>query len=81
MHLTLFGSEKYMYIFNRIKYVINDFTYIVSHNFAKIKIDSDDALHLKKTLNMYNVILIKSVFNKNHYHYYYKVILQNVLPS
>ena len=42
------------------------------HNYAKIKIDSDDDLPLENTLVMHNVVmLIKSVFNKNKNHYYY----------
>ena len=42
----------------------------------KIKINSDDDLPLK-ILNMYNLkILIKSVSNKNHNHYYYQTVLE-----
>ena len=38
----------------------------------KIKINADDHLPLQKTITMHNVtILIKSVFNENHNHYYY----------
>ena len=40
----------------------------------KIEINSDDNLTLEKTLNNI-VILIKSVFNKNHNNYYYHVFL------
>ena len=40
----------------------------------KNEINSDDNLTLEKTLNNI-VILIKSVFNKNHNHYYYNVFL------
>ena len=48
-------------------------------NYLKIKINSDDDLLLEKTLNMHNaVILIKSLFNKNHNHYYYKVFLRKM---
>ena len=43
----------------------------------KIKINLDDDLPLGKTLNMHNVgIRIKSVFNKNHNHYYNQVFLE-----
>ena len=39
----------------------------------KIKIDSDDDLPLQKPLSMHNiVILIQSVFSKNHDHCYYQ---------
>ena len=46
-------------------------TYVFSHNYAKIKVDSYDSLHLEKTLTLHNVIiLIKLVFEgKNHYQY------------
>ena len=76
----MFGSEKYVKILSRIKYLIRlkrDISCVVSYNYAKIKIDSDDNLPLEKTLNMYNIlILIKSVFNKNHNHYYYQKFLE-----
>ena len=41
-YLILFGSEKYDFIYNRIRYLIgvkSDFTYVISHicNYAKIK--------------------------------------------
>ena len=43
----------------------NDITCIISHNYARIKINSYDSLPLEKTLTLHNVIiLIKSVFNK-----------------
>ena len=49
-------------------------TYIFSHYFAKIKIDSYNSLHIEKILNLHNVILlIKSVLNKDKNHYYYKI--------
>ena len=44
-YLVLFGPEKYDAIYNRIKYVIsqkNGITFVFSHNYAKIKIDSCD---------------------------------------
>ena len=44
-YLVLFGPEKYDVIYNRIKYVIsqkNGITFVFSHNYAKIKIDSYD---------------------------------------
>ena len=43
------------------------------HKYMKIKIDSDDDLPLQKPLSMHNiVILIQSVFSKNHDHCYYQ---------
>ena len=50
----------------------SNISYVFSHNYAKIKVDSDGDLPLERTITMYNVvILIKSVFNKNHNCYYY----------
>ena len=49
-YLVLFGPEKYDAIYNRIKYVIsqkNGITFVFSHNYAKIKIDSYDFLPLE----------------------------------
>ena len=41
------------------------------------KIDLDDDLPLEKTLTVHNdVMVIKSVFNKNHNQYYYKMFLE-----
>ena len=45
------------------------FILIYSHKFMKIKINPDHGLPLEKTLNMHNVVmLVKSIFNKNHNH-------------
>ena len=45
----------------------NNISEVYSHDFMKIKISSDGDLPLQKTLSMHNVvILVKSVFNKNH---------------
>ena len=61
----LFGSEKCNFIYNRIRYlksVKSGITYVNSHNYAKIKVDSYDLLPLEKTMTLHNVImLIKSV--------------------
>ena len=46
-YLTLFGSEKDEAVYNRIRYLISQkcgITYIFSHYFAKIKVDSCDFL-------------------------------------
>ena len=64
-YLVLFASEKYDSIYNRIRYPIcvkGGITYIISHNYAKIKVDSYNFLPLEKTMTFHNVIiLIKSV--------------------
>ena len=79
-YLTLFRSEKYDAINERIRYLIrlkSGITYIFSHYFAKIKIDSYDSLPLEKILTLCNVkILIISVLNKDKNHYYYKIFLE-----
>ena len=47
------------------KGVKSGITYVISHNYAKIKVDSYDSLALEKTLTLHNVItLIKLTFLK-----------------
>ena len=78
-YLTLFRSEKCDAVYDRIRYFIsikNGITYIFSHNFAKIKVDSHDSLPIEKILTLHNVIvLIKSVLNNDENHYY-KIYLE-----
>ena len=53
-YLPLFGSEEYDAIYNRIRYLISlksSITYILSHYFAKIKIDSDGSLPIEKNID------------------------------
>ena len=73
-YLVLFGPEKYDAILDRIRYFIklkSGISYIVSHNYPIIKIESDDDLPLEKTLAVHNfAMLIKSVFNTNHNQYH-----------
>ena len=68
-YLVLFRAKKYDFIYNRIRYLIrlkSGITYIVSHNYAKIKVDSYDSLPLEKTLTFHKVIVfIKWFFNKD----------------
>ena len=45
-YLVLFGSEKYNSIYNKIRYLISvkgGITYVISHNYSKFKVDSDDS--------------------------------------
>ena len=67
-YLVLFGGEKHDFIYNRFRYfkgVKSGITYVIFHNYAKIKVDSYDFLPLERTLTFHNVIiLIKSIFNK-----------------
>ena len=39
--------------------------------------DSDDDLALEETLNLLNIILTKSIFNKDQNHYNYNTFLEN----
>ena len=79
-YLVLFRSEKYNSIYGRIRYLIsvkNGITYIISHNYATIKVDSYDSLPLEKTTTLRNVImLVKSVWNKGKSNYYYNIFLE-----
>ena len=55
-------------------------TYIFSHSFAKIKVDSYDSLPTEKRLTLHNVIIhIKSVLNKDKNYYYYEIFLEKCL--
>ena len=80
-YLKLFGREKKKHdvIYNRIRYLISQksgITYVISHNYARIKVDSYDCLPLEKTMPLHNVIIfITSVFNKNQNNYYYNIFL------
>ena len=78
--VVLFGSEKYDFICNRIRYlkgVKSVITYVDSHNYSRIKLDSYDSLPQEKTMTFYKVIiLIKAVFNKNKNNYYYDIFLE-----
>ena len=71
-YLVLIGREQYDVIYGRNRYVIgpkSGITSVLSHNYIKTKIDSDDDLALEETLTLHNImILIKSVFkDQNHY--------------
>ena len=76
-YLVLFGPENYDDIHNRIRYLISQkrgITYVFSHYYAKIKVDSYDTLPIEKILTLHNVIMhIKSVLNKDQNHYYYNI--------
>ena len=53
-------------IYNRVRYLIvvkSGITYAISHNYAKIKVDSYDYLPLNMSLTFHHfIMLIKSVF-------------------
>ena len=75
-YLTLFGSEKYDAIYDRIRYLIrlkSSHTYIFYHYFAKMTVNFYGSLPIEKQLTFDNVVThIKSVLNKDKNHYYYK---------
>ena len=72
--LVLFGNEKYDFIYNRVRYIISvksGITYIISHNYAKMKVDSYDSSPLEKAVTFHNaIILLKSVWNTDKNNYY-----------
>ena len=75
-YLVLFGREKYYFVYSRFRYLIGvkgGITYVISHIYAKIKVDSYNYLSLEKILTV--IILIKSVFNKDENNYYYYIFL------
>ena len=52
-YLVFFGSEKYDSIYNRVRYptsVKSGITYVISHNYAKIKDGLFDSLPLEETM-------------------------------
>ena len=52
-YLVLFAAEKYYSIDNKIRNLIgvkSGLTYVFSHNYVKIKVDSYDPLPLEKTV-------------------------------
>ena len=77
--MTKLDIEYYLEVKNVIPYstgldlisVKSGIIYIISHNYAKIKVDSYDSLPLEKTMTFCNVIiLIKSLWNKDKNSYY-----------
>ena len=80
-YLVLFESKSFDSIYNRIRYLIiveSDITYIDSHNYATIKVDSYDFLPLEKTMTFHNVIIpVISVWKKDkNKYYYYNIFLE-----
>ena len=79
-YLMLFGSKRYDFIYNRVRYLLSvksSIRYVISHSYAKIKVDTYDSLPLEKTMTFHNVIiLIKLVLNKDKNNYYYSIFLE-----
>ena len=67
-------------MYNRVIYLINVkkiVTYVISHNNAKIKVDSYNSLLLEKTMTFHNVMtFIESVWNKDKNNHYYNKFLE-----
>ena len=52
-------------------------TYVISYNYAKIKVDSYNCLPLEKAMTFHHVIIhIKLVFNKDENNYRYNMFLE-----
>ena len=50
-YLALLGTEKYNVIYNRIRYLVSQesgISYVIPHNYARIKINYYETLPLKK---------------------------------
>ena len=60
-YLTLFGTKKHDAVYDKTRYLLSKksgITYIFSHYFAKIKVDSYDSLPIEKMLTLHNVIIL-----------------------
>ena len=79
-YLVLFGGERYDFICKWIRYLIgvkSGSAYIISHNYAEIKVDSYDSVLLGKTKTFHDVIVFtKSVFNRDKNNSYFNIFLQ-----
>ena len=84
-YLVLLGSEKHDPVYNRIRYLISvksGITYIISHNYANIRVDSHNSLPLEKAITLRNIIiLVKSVWKKDKNNYYYNISLEKLLMN
>ena len=75
-----FNICSYNSILNRRKYLVSlkcCLTYVISDNYAKLKLDSHDSLPLEKTTTFNNVIIfIKSVWHKEKNNYCYNIFFE-----
>ena len=81
LYESLIGAKSLRITFDKVDRLIRDYDgtkYLVSFGPEKYDaIESDNDLLLKITLTMHDVvILINSIFNKNHNQYYYKTFLE-----
>ena len=59
-YLVLLGFEKYDSIYDMIRYLIcvkSGITYIITNNYATVKVDSFDSLPPEKTMTFHNVVI------------------------
>ena len=67
-NVVLLGPEKYDAIYNRIRYPISlksGTTYLFSHYYVEIKVDSYDSFPIEKIVTLHNVIILNTfVLNK-----------------
>ena len=86
-YLGLFDYGWFERFCNRIKYLVSDkngITDSINHNFERIRIASYNSLLIEKIFTFHNVkldvnvdiMLIKSVVNKNKNEYYYNIFLE-----
>ena len=69
--MIAFTTELYLIV------VKSGITCVISHNYAKIKVDLYDPLAVEKTLTVHNVIIhIKLVWNKDQNYYSYNIFLE-----
>ena len=79
-YLVLLGPGKYDVICNRFRYLVglkSGLTYVFSHSYTKIKVDSHDYFPLEKALTLHNVIKhIKSILNNDQNHFECNISLE-----
>ena len=76
-YLVIFRIEKYDFIYDRIRYlrsIKSGITYIISHNYLTIKVDSYGSLRIEKMALCNVTILVKSVWDKDKNNYYYNIL-------
>ena len=81
-YFTLFNSEKYDAIYNRVRYLIgvkSGIIYVFSYYYAKFKVFSLDFLLIEKNLTLQVIIRFKSVLNKDQNLYYYNIFSEKYI--
>ena len=77
---VIFNICSHNSILNRRRYLVSlkcSLAYVISDNYAKLKLDSFDSLPREKTTTFNNVIIfIKSVLHKEENNYCYNIFLE-----